>query len=236
MELEERKKLFIQHNHFFNYPRLTPWVGKNYFNNKRILVIGESHYLPKGVTYHHDIDKWYAGNELELQDHIKKFAESEKDKINGISYISTNGIMRFRSSDVSDSDRKRFSARGHTIYRNIFKILNDVIFQYDNYLDSVDEIAYYNFFQRPANITGDSIKPNQKDIEYAIDTFDFITKQIKPDIIIVVSKLSGLYLKDKLNNYSHIITVHPACAWWNRKNKKGYSGKELFSCFFKEHL
>lgn len=53
-----------RHEHFKRFPCLTPWVGSSYQspNHKKLLIIAESHYLPKGSTIHHDAARWY--NEL----------------------------------------------------------------------------------------------------------------------------------------------------------------------------
>lgn len=49
--------------HFALYPSLLPWVGMGYRKAElKILLLGESHYLPKGVSYHHNVDAWYSGS------------------------------------------------------------------------------------------------------------------------------------------------------------------------------
>ncbi len=229
--LEELAQL----DHFAKYPRMTPWIGSKYPLNKRILVIGESHYLPNGVTYHHNVEGWYVGNEITLKDDVYRSCVQEKDKQNGINYISTSGILRVRSTDMPPEKRRKFSAKGHTIYRNIFSALNSVCFKSNNYLDAIDHIAYYNYFQRPAENTGGSIKVTQKDKEVAEATLKYILESIKPDLVLVVSKKVGKVITPHLSDLKHVVTAHPASVWWNRKTKKGISGKSSFCQFLEQN-
>ena len=48
-------------DHLRRFPCMHPWIGSRYQDkrHKRLLVIGESHYLPPDSTIHHDPDRWY---------------------------------------------------------------------------------------------------------------------------------------------------------------------------------
>ncbi|WP_375749996.1 hypothetical protein [Vibrio sp. HN007] len=232
---EELLELLALYSHFKKYPRLTPWVGSKYPSGKKILIIGESHYLPEGVTYHHDIERWYAGNEEDLKNDVQSSCIHEDDKLNGIKYISTSGILRARSTDMPKEKRKKFSAKGHAIYRNIFSSLNSVCFQKDNYLDTIDHVAYYNYFQRPAEKTGGSINVTKMDKEVAEATLKYLLQSLKPDLVVVVSKKVGKAIKPHLSEHKHIVTAHPASVWWNRKTKKGTTGKSSFCQFLEKN-
>ncbi|MCU8092477.1 hypothetical protein L5M18_13010 [Shewanella sp. SM20] len=221
------------HEHFQKYPRLTPWVGSWYSENK-ILIIGESHYLPKGATYHHDVEKWYAGNELALEEHIKHHCLNEK---NGISYISTSGILKARSTDISPEERKSFKAKGHTIYRNLLTTINSSPkFKHQNYLDVIDQVAYYNYFQRPAEETGGSIDVKPRDIPMAESTLKLVLNTLQPELIIVASRKAGKLIKPLIPNYEFVITAHPSSVWWNRQTKKGNCGKSDLTQFLAKHV
>lgn len=54
---------------------MKPWVGSNYVSDKhkKLLVLGESHYLPKGSIKSHDVDAWYSGSEDSLDDKEKEW-------------------------------------------------------------------------------------------------------------------------------------------------------------------
>ena len=44
--------------HYQNYPEMLPFIGTNYDSHeKKLLIIGESHYLPKDTLV--DVMKWY---------------------------------------------------------------------------------------------------------------------------------------------------------------------------------
>ncbi len=223
------------YEHFRKYPRMTPWVGSKYLLGSKLLIIGESHYLPLGVTYHHSVEDWYNGSEQYLIDDISLKCIDSREKVNGINYINTSGILKARSTDVPKEKRKKFFAKGHTIYRNIFSSLNSVCTGSDNYLDSIDHVAYYNYFQRPAENTGDSIKVTTLDKEVAEATFKHILRSLEPDLIIVVSKKVGKVIKPHIDEYKHTVTSHPASPWWNRKAKDGSNAKSKFVDFLERN-
>ena len=59
MNQQHVKEKLREHKHLEKYPKLTPWVGQNYgMLSKRLLIIGESHYLPKGVVCHQNEEDW----------------------------------------------------------------------------------------------------------------------------------------------------------------------------------
>lgn len=219
--------------HFIKYPRMTPWVGSKYLVGSRLLIIGESHYLPSGVTYHHDSERWYEGEEQELQEDISRNCMGDVEKKKGINYINTSGILRIRSSDSSIEKRKKFSAKGHAIYRNVFSSMNSACIGSANYLDAVDHVAYYNYFQRPAEYTGGSIRVTKRDKEVAEVTFKHVLHTLKPDLIIVVSSKVGQVIKPHLEGYKYAVTAHPACPWWTRKTKKGTNAQSTFKNFLR---
>lgn len=108
----------------------------------------------------------------------------------------------------------------HRIHKNIGKHIN------------YSEIAYYNFFLRPAfNKSSINVKPIDK--EFANIAFKIIVETICPKKIIFVSRKSfdSLNIEHK-NAYKDKIfhCVHPNSIWWNKPMKKynGLKGKEIF--------
>jgi len=185
------------------YPLLKPFVGSDYgCNGPRILLIAESHYLPQDSTVHQDSTSWYTGNE-------------------GI--LTTGEQKWMRTRRILNKPLKGWTAKGHTIYRNIESALvkagvpaNDSVFR---------QVAFMNAFQRPAK-TGASIKQTKQDVEVAIETINQVINALKPDHIVFVST------KAKRTVGKHLIQAsvgvhHPACAWWNRK-QDGLSSKQRF--------
>lgn len=194
--------------HYERFQCMEPWVGKNFEHpkQKRLLIIGESHYLPTNSSLHLDANLWYQKTQKELN-------EEE------LRWIFTKGI-------IEKNKDKNFPNKAHGIYRNICKEINSEFYNYDSLSQIMDHIAFYNYFQRPADKSGDSIKVKAIDKEVASLVLDSNIAQYKPELIIFTSALSGRFGKDvaNKNNIPYAITPHPTCAWWNRGSEK-YNGK-----------
>ena len=54
--------------HLRRYPCMQPWIGSRYRDerHKRLLVVGESHFLPPDSTIHHDPARWYRSSQTDL--------------------------------------------------------------------------------------------------------------------------------------------------------------------------
>ena len=84
--------------HYQNYPCLLPFIGQEYEEqSKRLLLIGESHYLPEDTNV--DLSQWYSLDEDSL---------SEED----LEYVDTRGVLNYAIN-------KNYPAKGHSIYKNI---------------------------------------------------------------------------------------------------------------------
>ena len=207
--------------HYQNFPCMKPWIGKNYSTaeHKKLLIIGESHYLPKDSNIHLDAEAWYKKQQSELT--------SQE-----VRWISTSGIIK----NNKDSN---FKKKAHSIYRNTCSVINTNFFNYTPSSKAIEHYAFYNFFQRPADVTGDSICLGKIDKEVAISVFKSVYETLEPELIIFTSSLAGKIAKQTISSIStpFIITPHPSCAWWNRVSKKynGGTGKELIPSFLKEH-
>lgn len=185
------------------YPLLKPFVGSDYGNSgPRILLIAESHYLPEGSTIHMDSECWYTGNEGDLTSQEQTW---------------------MRTRRILNKPLKGWTAKGHTIYRNIESALlkaglpaNDSVFR---------QVAFMNAFQRPAK-TGDSIKQSKQDAEIAVETINQVVKALKPDHIVFISTKARRAVGKHLSQNS-VGVHHPACPWWNRK-RNGVSSKQRF--------
>ena len=64
--------------HLRRYPCMQPWIGSRYRDerHKRLLVIGESHYLPPESTIHHDPERWYCSSQADLSDEEVRWAST----------------------------------------------------------------------------------------------------------------------------------------------------------------
>ena len=199
---------------------MLPRIGNKYelSRQKRLLVIGESHYFPEDSKIHHDAEKWYNSHESFLTDIEKNWVWTEKI--------------------VTESKKSGFSNRAHSIYRNISKELNTRGLDYDCTWEAIEHCVYYNFFQRPAK-TGLSLELENKDVEVSMEVFEWILNKQKPSIVLFTSALAGNCAKYTLERLRipFRITPHPGCVWWNRKAKKygGQTGREYFASFLDDN-
>ena len=212
--------------HLSNYPQMIPFIG-NSWNKKgdKILLLGESHYIPgdeldliEDATHTTD---WYNNNG-------KGFYQGLAD------YIDTRGVV-----EKADKVDEEGFAKPLTIFYNVKKELQNSV----SYLNGVKHIfpfiSFYNYFQRPAFIEGDSINPRKVDHDVAYDTLKFVTQLIKPKKIIFLSTKAYKSYKAIFSNnidsslFQNILidsVPHPASAWWNKKASTygNKTGREKF--------
>jgi hypothetical protein len=206
--------------HYQNFPCFKPWVGDKYLSqsHKRLLVIGESHYLPPDSTIHLDAEKWYERQQSDLS------AEEVK-------WLSTSGIIK------KNKDRN-FPKKAHGIYRNACAAINSCSFNYTPSSKVIENFAYYNFFQRPAEVAGNSIKINKIDKAVSLSVFQSILEKLSPELIIFTSSLAGTIGRVVASNSEipYVVTPHPTSPWWNRTARKYHGkGRDLVPAFLIKH-
>lgn len=204
-------------DHFIRYPQMLPFIGERYNVEKnRILLVTESHYLPKESEV--DISRWYDLNEKSLND-------SEKENINSRNILS-------------------FHYTNHKVpFNPIEKAIIESGYKTKEESDLFKYLAWCNFFQRPEKNEGESIVVSKLDIEKSTEIFVSIVDIINPTIIIFLSSKAWHSSKDareKLGSKEIIFKkiVHPNTPWWNRKMKKfrDRSGKEVFMDILKNSM
>ena len=125
-------------DHLQRFPCMSPWVGNRYRDrhHRRLLVMGESHYLPEGSIIHHDPRTWYGSREEEL-------SEEERD------WVDTNGCLT-----TKERERAGKSYKAGRIFVGISKVVKEILTNNKVSLDEkefpLDHVAYYNYFQRPS--------------------------------------------------------------------------------------
>lgn len=224
------------------HPSLKPFIGKNYLSNElgiKILLVGESHYvkepLPE-ITSKSLLDDWWS---------------KTPPLINDISWYTTRGtVSNFMFGK---------SGAAYALFREPCKIYNQCVLngKYQKWQDIYniyDSFAFMNYFQMPAlymrvslwnsllKFNGENRKSHQTSSEIWNKTEDIsnrvflsVIEILKPDKIIFLStEAYNAFLRQNKNyDMSKICaTVHPTCAWWNRKNKDGLSGKERLVNYF----
>jgi hypothetical protein len=220
--------------HFTNYPELLPFVGKNWDTSKKILLIGESHYLKydelqnnTGIDY---LNNWYSSNSKSLGESFKK-------------------NIRTRNN-VSLVEQGYEKERALNIYRNLRNTLLGLgLAGVDSDNGVFDKFCYYNYFQKPANDLGinklgRSIKALPEDNIFACKTLFKIVEILKPRTIIFVSKKSfqafnQIYSLNKtfiLDGIKIDFVPHAGRQWWNKESKSygNRTGKTKFEDLVKE--
>lgn len=188
------------------YPEMRPYVGEKYGeaqeNRCALLVIGESHYLPKKSSANEDCKSWYSSNSTKLD---------EKEK----GWINTQDII---DAGIGEG----FSNRAHGIWKNGYAQINCMGPKFENYCDLFKYTVFYNYYLRPARC-GDTFKNicEKEDKDIANLYFKSMVEKHKPNGIIFLSRFAYDSCEFKENLTIPIAGApHPSCCWWNRKSEK----------------
>ena len=204
--------------HLRRFPCMQPWIGSRYRGerHKRLLVIGESHYLPPESTINHDPDRWYRSSQADL---------SEEE----IRWASTIGNITGRWTHA------------HRIYRaiqdEIARILKESGITPDPF--PLNHIAYSNYFLRPAPVAGGSMEGNvhPHDLKTAEEVLAWIILRHRPTLAIVTSRFSGRHAERVIRERSIPCTTtpHPGTRWWNTVSQSygNVRGRDLFRSFLR---
>ncbi len=193
-----------------DHPQMMPFIGKYWGQYKKLLVIGESHYLaPGGAEFSKD---WY---DLPI----------ECLEADDIEWTNTAKII----------DETQYKSGSHSIYRNIDYAIRETGFKPDESVFCY--VAYMNFFQRPAEETHESINASNEDIEIANETLKYVCDIIEPEYLFFISRKAHTCLDKTMCATGQIgCSAHPASSWWNRENSEDSwrTGKQAFMDFIKE--
>lgn len=203
---------------FVRFPDLIPALGEHFWREDgqhgKLLLIGESNYFDDNDVPHSDFrdaERWYKAADAKLIPDYRR-----TDVSNYISYPTFNKVF-----DIMDS------------------VLDEAGIEHEK---GLSEAAFYNYYLRPAYNAGGSkgFRPQPIDDEVAGDALTGIIGEIKPDVIIFLSKLAytafTAYCKAKGLAFENIViehVSHPASPWWNRYD--GSLGKAKFERLLKEH-
>jgi len=230
---DKYNKNLLEIDHFTKHPQMIPFVGKYWGQYSKLLVLGESHYMPEDFPKDM-IEEWY---ELSPIDFINEGLEED--------------IIWTNTAEIIDSTWYERENRGHYIYRSIDYAIFDSGFkpEYQTGENSFCYISFMNFFQRPALKTGGSIRPNKDDIEIANETLTEVIKIIKPDYLFFASRkardcFKKEWFKELLKNGKIGFGCHPAAIKdWNTPSAKysddgktPLSGKQAFINFLQKNL
>ena len=188
--------------HLKNYPNYLPHISAGYDEAPlKLLIVAESHYLNKKFDDKIAADEWYdnpVGVTKLLIDHL--------------SGMNTRAVI----NDFNGSNRTikpyRIFLNLEAAYQNVFA--GRTLFQ---------ECAYINYFQRPAERNGQSIRATKRDHQHAFENLTALIETINPDKIIFTSRkaFDSYKLNVKEVDYKKVNVVpHPASAWWNKKSPR----------------
>ena len=184
------------------FPAMKPFIGEFYNSDKhkKLLLVGESYYLPNETNLHHSSIQWYGSNQDELDD-------------DEVEWIDCNGLL------TCD-----WASDGHQIYRELNKCIFSLNIEKGK--RAIDEVAFTNYFQRPAEKEGESFKYfcTEEDIVRANEILEQVIRIIDPDIVIFVSKYAwdtgGIKVKNDFPQKIVDFVCHPGTGgrYWHNES------------------
>ena len=206
--------------HLQRFPCMQPWIGSRYHDerHKRLLVIGESHYLPPESTIHHDPARWYRGRPDDLTPEEVRWA-STAGNITGRWYRA-HRIYRAIESEVAAT------LRTNGVAPDPFPL---------------NHIAYCNYFLRPAPESSGSMDGHarQQDLKVAAEVLIWFILHHHPELVITTSRFAGRHAERVTREHGipSTTTPHPGTRWWNTTTQAygNIRGRDLFSNFLITH-
>ena len=224
--------------HYNRFPQMLPFIGSQWGKHKKLLLIGESHY----------IDGKMLSKELPDCDYQKEWYELDEKKFSRdlCWNIHTRGVVK-----KADLPNEQGYSKALSIFYNVKKEIKGTIPVFSNEPTVFQYFSFMNYFQRPAFIKGDSIKNNQKDNQIAYHTLKGVLNVVTPDAIVFTSSkaYNAFWWSRKqdgeisiFNNIKVTHVPHPGCAWWGRESKrhgkthdgKNRTGRQKFVAILKE--
>jgi len=205
-------------DHFRRYPAMLPYIGEGYCDSghRRMLIMGESNYLPPKSTIHLDPQAWYAGDQIPL---------SAKE----VEWLHCRDLLTLKWNPRG----------GHKIYHELNRCLREAGIVGGE--RATNSIAYMNAFQRPAATSGESMEKCHSPVDSA-HSFAAIAdtiRSIEPEIVVIVSQFTwqvfGTSLQSAFPDLRIEHTCHPATHfYWN---KAGYPhGRDHFMTVLRTHF
>ena len=228
--MREQYKMFddeLLKNDFLNkHKECLPFIGEHY-EQTRLLLIAESHYIRKDAMPYVKRDDFYDISFDALADGEYK------------GWINTRSVFEGRAYNNASFDL--FFSNIATEIARVINQSNDLSMEQKR--AAMQQYAFFNYFKRPSYKEGKTIEDlSEKDKEYAYNVSCHIINVLEPKLIIFLSKKAYdefCYSNHKATqplNYTVKSVSHPSCPWWNRKRKDGKCGRddyfEYVSAFF----
>ena len=211
---------------------MVPFVGCDYDSpkHKKLLLLGESHYMPEGSTVHHDAAQWYNGKPV--------LNEAEQD------WCNTSGTREWKSGQF-----------GKEIDRCLNLICPSAqggwqqVASYNYFLRPADDRQGIEDLWK-AHVGKDL------DREYAIKNLIQVLEILKPDLLIFLSSKACVCAEEQdypkyfggnlwdwtaAHGIDYCYTAHPSSAHWNQPMPSSYTkaggltSREFFCKWLREN-
>jgi hypothetical protein len=201
--------------HYRFYPEMMVAVGVSFpAAPVRLLIVGESHYLDAPEDSNRP-DVWYRSRQL-------VHAASAR-------YLHTRGI-------VDNAINGRSPSRSKAIYHALGSALAQCGMTPPGARSALQAVAFMNYFQRPAEVSGRSVRVHPNDVVEAAHTITAVAKALQPDLIVFASRLGWKHAQAELAPALRGMGIevagvpHPATSWWNRPSRpnQGRTGRQAF--------
>lgn len=201
--------------HYARYPEMMVAVGDLYGTAPvPVLVLGESHYLDTAEVSNHP-DHWYERRQL-------------------VHAASAANIHTRQIFDNAINGRKRRKSKA--IFHALASALGASGIAMPGARSPLQSIAYMNYFQRPAEVSGESLVVHSRDVAEASDVVANVVSILQPKLVVFASRLAWRHAKGDLAERLvsmgiDVLNVpHPATSWWNRPSRPmgDMSGRQRF--------
>jgi hypothetical protein len=133
--------------------------------------------------------------------------------------------------------REAVDSRADYLMLHIANALNELGLKYSDEREALQHITYANFFQRPAEKTGESIEVKPIDIRMATEIALLRVQDIQPDLMVFASKKAwncSSDFREEVKQLPFLYVPHPSCPWWFRSSSRG-RGIDQFQGFLNEN-
>lgn len=225
-QYDEFDRKLLENDFMKRHYECLPFIGEKY-EGSRLLLIGESHYVPGDEVHCVDREDFYDIS----------FDDLEEGTYKG--WIHTR--MVFERRVYNQENVKAFFSNPAT---EIAKIINHTSSVSTNQIiEAIHQYAFMNYFKRPAYDAGQTIEGlTETDYQYAYEISRYIMDVLKPTLIIFLSKKAFYAFRDSdqdgriRSKYTVKCVSHPSSPWWNRQRKDGRCAREEFYDFVAEIL
>ncbi len=208
----------LKNDFLHRHTECLPFIGEKY-KEIRLLLIGESHYVPKrDICFVNREDYYDCGYD-------------DLDKGDYKTWINTRAVFEYRVYERRDF--KNFFSNPATEIARVINHTDNLT--KDQRIEAMHNYAFFNYFKRPSYDKGKSIK-GLSDIDYnfAYDVSCFMIKILDPQLIVFLSKKAYKAFcesdrdKNLGSHYSIRSVSHPSSAWWNRVRNDGACARDEF--------